>query len=310
MTESPTVQSPLVEVRRLLHTNYNCVDLDALENWYTELFAVKAVMRSDSAATPGVAFGLQMDNAHRAAFLYDHRGARQTSSLELVSWVSPPTIGAPYPNPWDHGIQSCAYTVPNLDEVVRKVADIGGTAQRRGESWLLLRDPEGLPVEVYLAESKEAEQVHLRVVVDDLNEAERWWGRLGWTPGPPPTVAGEQIWPADGERRIVGERALVATDDPTLSILLTAWSGPPPVGPTYGAPFHQGLYRFAMAVDDVHEAYAALRAEKLATQPPYTFQLPGTKITEGLTILFIREPNGILVELVNRPRGFFRRAGD
>jgi hypothetical protein len=65
-----------------------------------------------------------------------------------------------------------------------------------------------------------------------------------------------------------------------------------------------------MAVDDVHEAYAALRAEKLATQPPYTFQLPGTKITEGLTILFIREPNGILVELVNRPRGFFRRAGE
>jgi catechol 2,3-dioxygenase-like lactoylglutathione lyase family enzyme len=36
--------------------------------------------------------------------------------------------------------------------------------------------------------------------------------------------------------------------------------------------------------------------------PPYTFQLPGTKLTDGLTILFIRDPDGILVELVERPR--------
>lgn len=299
--------SPLVEVRRLLHTNYNCVDLEALESWYTELFAVKAVMRTESQAAPGVAFGLEMDVAHRTVFLYDHRGARRTSSLELVSWVSPPTVGAPYPDPWNHGIQSCAYTVPNLDEVVVKVASTGGEVQRRGADWLLLSDPEGVPVEVYPAEGEQPEQVHLRVVVDDLDQSEQWWGRLGWTAGSPPKVGGGEIWPVDGERRIIEERAMVATDDPTLSILLTAWSGPEPVGPTYGAPFHQGLYRFAMAVDDVHKAYTALRAEKLAMQPPYTFQLPGTKITDGLTILFLRDPNGILVELVNRPRSFFHR---
>jgi hypothetical protein len=41
--------------------------------------------------------------------------------------------------------------------------------------------------------------------------------------------------------------------------------------------------------------------------PPYTFQLPGTKLTDGLTILFIRDPDGILVELVDRPRKLFTK---
>ena len=58
----------------------------------------------------------------------------------------------------------------------------------------------------------------------------------------------------------------------------------------------------AMAVDDIHATHAALLAAGATRQPPYTFQLPGTKLTDGLTILFIRDPDGILVELVDRPR--------
>jgi catechol 2,3-dioxygenase-like lactoylglutathione lyase family enzyme len=72
-------------------------------------------------------------------------------------------------------------------------------------------------------------------------------------------------------------------------------------------PFHQGLYRMAIAVDDVHAAYASLREAGIAKQPPYTFHLPGTPLTDGLTIIFLRDPDGILVELVERPRQFFRK---
>jgi hypothetical protein len=45
--------------------------------------------------------------------------------------------------------------------------------------------------------------------------------------------------------------------------------------------FHQGLYRMAMAVDDVHEAWRALLEVGMAVQPTYTFAMPDTKITEG-----------------------------
>lgn len=44
----------------------------------------------------------------------------------------------------------------------------------------------------------------------------------------------------------------------------------------------------------------------MATYPPYTFPLPGTPIEDGLTILFLRDPDDIVVELVQRPRSFFR----
>jgi catechol 2,3-dioxygenase-like lactoylglutathione lyase family enzyme len=58
----------------------------------------------------------------------------------------------------------------------------------------------------------------------------------------------------------------------------------------------------AMAVDDIEATYRALMSAGVPRQPPYTFQLPGTKLTDGLTIMFIRDPDGILVELVDRPR--------
>jgi catechol 2,3-dioxygenase-like lactoylglutathione lyase family enzyme len=297
----------LVKVRRLLHGNYNCVDLDVLERWYTEVFSLRTVMRSEAPDADGTAFGLEMTVAHRAAFLYDHRGARRAPSLEMVQWLSPPTIGRPYPYPWDHGIQAAGFSAPDLDVAERKARALGGAVVRRDADCLLLRDPEGLPVEVVLDDAQPPEHRHLRVVVHDLAETTGWWGRLGFQPAPDAVrVGADRIWTGAGEHAVEAEVALVAADDPSFSIRFTTWSGPPPVGPTYGAPFHQGLYRMAMAVDDVHAAWKTLRDAGMAIQPPYTFPLPGTKITEGLPILFLRDPDAILVELVERPPSHFR----
>jgi catechol 2,3-dioxygenase-like lactoylglutathione lyase family enzyme len=297
----------LVKVRRLLHGNYNCVDIETLERWYTELFSVKAVMRSEANDTDGTPFGLAMPTAQRTVFLYDHRGARRTTSLELVKWASPPTIGRPYPNPWDHGIQSAGFTAPDLDAIGRKVEALGGSVVRRDRDFLLLRDPEELPVEVVLDEGHPPEHRYLRVVVHDLARTTDWWSRLGFEPAPGGILVGaERIWSGDAEHAVREERALRAANDPGFAIVFTTWSGPPPIGPTYGAPFHQGLYRMAMAVDDVHAAWKTLRDEGMAIQPPTTFALPGTKITEGLTILFLRDPDDVLVELVERPASLFR----
>lgn len=113
------------------------------------------------------------------------------------------------------------------------------------------------------------------------------------------------LWAGDDAHEVSAEVAMVAPDEQSFALIFETWDGPRPLGPTYGAPFHQGLHRMAMAVDDVHDAWQALVRVGLAVQPPYTFPLPDTKITEGLTILFIRDPNGILVELVERPRSFF-----
>jgi catechol 2,3-dioxygenase-like lactoylglutathione lyase family enzyme len=299
--------APHAEIRRFLHANYNCRNLEGLERWYTELFALKPVMRSDSASTDSIAFGLREVTTTSTIFLYDHRGGRRTTSLELVGWHHPDVIGQPYEHAWEHGIQSVGYCVNDLDEVAGKAVAGGGRVVRRVDGALLLRDPEGVAVEVLASDVSPPEAHHMRVVVSDLNRTIDWYSGVGLTLSPQSIVVpGAQLWEGDAEHTIAAESAMVGTDDPTYSLVFNTWSGPPPVGPPYLTNYHNGIYRFAVAVDDVYEAFENLRAAKLAVYPPYTFALPGTPITDGLTILFIRDPDGILVELVQRPRSFFR----
>ncbi len=293
--------SPHVEVRRFLHCNYNCRDVEKLERFYTEVFGLRTVMRTTSSGQDGTPFGIYAETASSTAFLYDHRGGRRSNSLELVQWIEPTTVGSVYPHPWCTGIQSVAYTAEDLDAVVVTAEALGGTVTRSGDGWLLLRDPEGVSVEVFRGDGP-SEGRYLRIVCSDLDRTIAWWDRLGFTESPLTFVPGTDIWPGDDERRVTAERCVVGTDDPSFGIVFTTWSGPQPTGPTYAMPYHQGLYRMAMAVDDIEVTYRALISVGVPRQPPYTFELPGTKLTDGLTIMFIRDPDSILVELVDRPR--------
>lgn len=299
---------PAVECRRFLHTNYNCTDVDLLERWYTTLFELKPVMRTVADSTGnGEAFGIYDMTSSTTVFLYDHRGGRRTTSLELVQWTSPPTAGRPYPAPWYRGVHSVGFSVADLDATVERAEAEGSRVVRRAGGGALLVDPEGVSVEVTGGRER-PEASSLRLVCADVDTSVAWYGQLGFTVvergGDAP---GAELWEGDAEHSLTREVAMVATDDSTYALVLTQWSGPVPVGPSYAMPFHQGLYRMAIAVDDVQVAYDALRDVGVARQPPYTFALPGTPITEGLTILFIRDPDGVLVELVQRPRSFFQR---
>lgn len=293
--------SSTVEVRRFLHVNYNCVDLDNLENFYVEVFGLKTVMKSGSTGADGTPFGIYGETAAEAAFVYDHRGGRKSNALELVKWHSPATVGSVYPNPWDRGIQSAAYSSADLDATADKAVAHGGTVVRRSDAWLLLKDPEGVWIEVLLADGP-SEARYLRIVCSDLDRSMQWWSNVGFAPTTWQTPSAHEIWPSDGERAVAVEQAMVPTDDSAFGILFTTWTGPTPIGPTYAMPYHQGLYRMAMAVDNVPVAFEALLEMGVARQNYYTFQLPGTKLTAGLTMVFVRDPDGILVELVDRPR--------
>ena len=297
---SPAV-APLTEIRRFLHCNYNCTDVDLLERFYVGLFALRPIMRTESSGSDGSPFGIYAETASRTVFLYDHRGGRRSSSLELVQWTEPVTYGAVYPFPWCRGIQSAAFSSADLDATATAAVELGGTVVSRGDGWLLLRDPEDVPVEVIAADGP-SQALYLRIVCSDLERTTTWWSAMGLTEGSLTTVPGGEVWPGDGEHRITAERSLVGTDDASFGIVLTTWEGPLTDGPTYAMPYHQGLFRMALAVDDVHATYAALADAGYTRQPPYTFQLPGTKLTDGLTIMFIRDPDAILVELVDRPR--------
>jgi catechol 2,3-dioxygenase-like lactoylglutathione lyase family enzyme len=298
-----------IECRRFLHTNYNCRDLPALERWYTQVLDLKPVMRTSGTGTAAEAFGIYQPTATETVFLYDHRGGRQATSIELVHWTKPETAGLPYPFPWNHGIQSLGFAVGDIGSVAARAAAAGGRVVGQTERAALVRDPEGVAVELIAGSSERSEAHHVRLVCADIDASVAWYEAIGFrSPGrddaPPP---GGELWDGGVDHILAREVVMMATDDPTFSLILTEWDGPPPAGPSYAMPFHQGLYRLAIAVDDVRAAYQTLRPTGVARQPPYTFALPGTPLSDGLTILFVRDPDGVLVELVERPRSHFAR---
>jgi catechol 2,3-dioxygenase-like lactoylglutathione lyase family enzyme len=295
------------EVRRFLHCNYNCRNLEQLDQFYRSLFSLKNVMHSTTDATEGYPFGMHRPTVSTdTIFLYDHRGPRVCTSLELVKYVDPPPLGYPYREPYFHGIQSCAYVATDIEAIATEAVRLGGSVTARTDGALRLRDPEGVHVEVLQGERPKPEAHHLRIVCSDLGRTRAWYERIGFTVNPEAvTIPGEALWSAD-DRQITGEVALSATDERTFSLIFNTWSGGHPGWPTYAGFNHVGLYRMAIAVDDVHAAYEDLQTDGVAGPPPYTFPLPGTKITDGLTILFIRDPDGIMVELVERPRSIFQ----
>jgi catechol 2,3-dioxygenase-like lactoylglutathione lyase family enzyme len=70
----------------------------------------------------------------------------------------------------------------------------------------------------------------------------------------------------------------------------------------------QGLYRMALAVDDVRAAAGALAADGRCGKVPETVTIPMPDTpTGGFTVLFLADPDGAVVELAERPRSQVRR---
>jgi catechol 2,3-dioxygenase-like lactoylglutathione lyase family enzyme len=63
---------------------------------------------------------------------------------------------------------------------------------------------------------------------------------------------------------------------------------------------HRGLFRMAMAVPDVRAAVAAARAAGVDASDATFVPLPGTPLG-GLWVSFFRDPDGVMVEFVERP---------
>jgi catechol 2,3-dioxygenase-like lactoylglutathione lyase family enzyme len=89
--------------------------------------------------------------------------------------------------------------------------------------------------------------------------------------------------------------------DPSLSFELTSWQRPALVGKPITPAYHLGVYRVALGVDDVAAACRELRSVWAGVPDPIWVELPGTKLG-GVTVLFLRDPDGVTVELVQRPR--------
>jgi catechol 2,3-dioxygenase-like lactoylglutathione lyase family enzyme len=302
----------LVRVHSLLHTNLNTVDVAAAAAFYADLLGLCPGMKTARTAADGRALGVDGTPVTECWFLYDHRGPRTAPAVEVLEWETPATVGEHPAEPHHIGISSIGFAVPSLD-LLRGRAEALGRPWWELANWPVRGNPgraarvldlDGVPVE--LTESTDVAGrgeapvfSHLRINVTGLDASVAWYERLGFT-------AKSTGRSADADGAVLSYASLVTEDDPSFTLELTQWEDPKGTGLASSPAYHRGLYRIALGVDDVQAAYEALAPDSPGLPAPEFVELPGTRLG-GVVVLFLRDPDGVVVELVGRSRSHLRR---
>jgi catechol 2,3-dioxygenase-like lactoylglutathione lyase family enzyme len=246
-------------------------------------------------------------------FLYDHRGPRVTSALEIVHWMDPATTGETYRSPANPGLHALTYAVPAVAE---HVSAAGATIEGQADTGLLwptsratfVRDPDGVLVELLESEpGAPAESRGIRLCCRDLDATVTWYRAIGFGIVVPPTAVTVPAAALGGDGADVAVRAarLALAEEPSFA--LTVIEHPDAAGDSWEEPYHRGLYRMALRVENLRDATAELDRRGVVYEGPKWIPLDGTKIG-GMSILFLRDPDGVMVEFVERPTALIGKA--
>ena len=107
MTDA-TVEGP---ARRFLHVCYCCDDAQPTVDFFTGPLRMKSVMRTPLEPSDGNLLGMDREIVSLADFVYDHRGPRESPSIEVQHWDTPATEGDPLSDQTHAGIQSAGFAV-------------------------------------------------------------------------------------------------------------------------------------------------------------------------------------------------------
>ncbi|AFC54427.1 MULTISPECIES: VOC family protein [Mycobacterium] len=308
--------------RRFLHVNLNCESLDRTEYVYGDILGLRARMRTDpKIATDGTILGLDGETYCATAFLYDARGGRAGCALEAIEYRSPTLSRDPSRDPVRPGIRSVQLAVADLDGAVTALRDGGLTVGDPvdgliddGKSVLAL-DPDGVVIEV-VESPVDAGGANgalftlfngIRIAAIDAAATGEFLTAIGFEEVDAPRVmrvAGAQLSPdGTGETDCVIARYALAEDGNQFALVVVQHPGTAHT-PVPWAGNRQGLYRCALRVEDVGEALAQVPDSIERMGDPVWCPLPGTKI-EGLHIAFLRSPDGVVFEFVERPLSHF-----
>ena len=306
--------------RRFLHVNLNCASLDATEELYATRLGLSARMRTDpSVATDGSILGLDGETYCATSFLYDSRGGRGGCALEAIAYQTPSLKRDPSSDPTRPGIRSALLTVADLDAAVTVLQD-GGIAVSgpvegliSGAKSVLAVDPDGVVIELAQAPSEKPGALFsgIRMAAIDAVATGEFLTAIGFVEVEAlalAEVAGEQLAPGGTPEPVqcAVSRYALAEDAHQFSVAVVAHPDTCQADPVPWGGNRQGLYRCALRVENTEHAMSLLPDSVEVMGDPVWCPLPGTKI-EGLYISFLRSPDGVVFEFVERPLSYFSR---
>lgn len=307
--------------RRFLHVNLNCASLDSTEKLYAGRLGLSARMRTDPAiVTDGSILGFDGETYCETSFLYDSRGGRGGCALEAIAYRSPGLKEDASSDPTRPGIRSILLGVADLAVAAADLRDAGITVSEpvegliSGATSVLAVDPDGVVIE--LAEcppdvdaSKGALFNGIRIAAIDAVATGEFLTAIGFGEVEAPhvvRVSGDQLGPNGSSAECVVSRYAVPEDGQQFSLVVVQHPDTRTADPVPWGGNHQGLYRCAMRVENTEKAMSLLPDFVEVMGDPVWCPLPGTKI-EGLYISFMRSPDGVVFEFVERPLSFFAK---
>jgi catechol 2,3-dioxygenase-like lactoylglutathione lyase family enzyme len=302
----------LQPARRFLHVCYCCDDVEPVTDFFVGGLGMKNVMRTPLERSPGTILGLDEEVYGQASFVYDHRGPRSSPAIEIQSWLEPKLEGAPSLDPFEAGIKALGFAVPDLAAAEQELVGRGCSVVSRGPSpysptWLGLRDSRGLPIELVEDSGLAAgvsRMAHLRITATDIDASMPFYEALGFTVTSSGAIEGAGFAGHDGPA--TGRFVRLQLPDEPFAVLLTQWTDPASHGRHYANPYHAGIFRAALGVDDTRVAHEALVAAGFTfDRAPMSVELRGTPVPD-MWICFISDPDGVPYEFVQRPRSAFR----
>lgn len=307
--------------RRFLHVNLNCASLDATEGLYAGKLGLSARMRTDSEVpTDGSILGLDGETYCATSFLYDPRGGRGGCALEAIEYRSPALKRDESTDPVRPGIRSVLFVVDDFEGTAASLRAAGvvvGDAVNgliSGTKSVLMFDPDGAVIEIAesaggVEASKGALFSGIRIGAIDAHATGDFLTTIGFDEIEAPasiSVSDEQLAPggsAESAECVVARYAL-PEDGHQFSVTVVAHPRTEPRPVPWGGN-QQGLYRCALRVESVEKALSVLPTWIEPQGDPVWCPLPGTKI-DGLYIAFLRSPDGVVFEFVERPLKHFR----
>jgi catechol 2,3-dioxygenase-like lactoylglutathione lyase family enzyme len=308
--------------RRFLHVNLNCESLQRTEAIYVGQLGLAPRMRTDAkVATNGSILGIDGGETYCAtSFLYDSRGGRAGCALEAIEFHAPALKADRSSDPTRPGIRSTLLTVADLDGTVTALRDAGITVSGpvdgliSGSKSVLALDPDGAVIELAEAPSEKPGAVFagIRIAAIDAVATGEFLTAIGFAEVQAPTpveVAGDQLAPggSGSAAKCAVSRYTLAEDAHQFSLTVVAHPDTRKADPVPWGGNHQGLYRCALRVENTEAAMSLVPDSVEAKGDPVWCPLPGTKI-DGLYISFLRSPDGVVFEFVERPLRHFSPA--
>jgi catechol 2,3-dioxygenase-like lactoylglutathione lyase family enzyme len=306
---------PIVRAMRVMHTCYCSDSVDRTIAFLDAGLGLTARATSKGIRADGSPLGIERTVESDVCLVYDPRGGRVSPAIEVHGWIDPPAVGQPYDDPTNVGIQAIGVAVQEVDAALERLASAGASLVGRSDSdelglgapFAVVRAPDGVTVDIVERDVTEVQLAHLRVTCSDLTRSVEWYSALGWSPVSEPrdvTTDGAAL----GTVPSTGRFARLRLPDEPFALHLMEWTDPPSHGTPYASANHRGIYRLALGVEDTRASTEQLvEAGWTPMAPPNLIELPGTKVPD-MWITFFRDPDGIVVQLVERARDAFSSA--